>query len=553
VIPTDSWNPADGLVLEPNALRAATERSQNLALTAGPGAGKTEMLAQRADFLLRTGNCRYPKRILAISFKVDASRNLKERVKRRCGAELASRFDSYTFHAFAKRIIDRFRPVLTGQDRLEPGYTIGEPRVTGKQIGFGDMVGLAIQILLDSEIAKNALRQTYSDVFLDEFQDCTNVQYNLVIKGFQNTGIRLTAVGDTKQKIMSWAGALEGIFLTFANDFGADQLNLYRNFRSKPQLLRMQNEIIRTLDPNSVMPDDQINGEGGEIHICSFSDDQEEAEALVEQISSWIHDDNVPFSEIAILISKQIDLYAQPLMKELERNSIPYRNEHTMQDITVEPAARLVVDYLLCLYGKREPEAWRRLMEMLIPFSDDEEGQDVLSSDWQSFIHSERKKALKDTSDLSFPKRWEFVKRFLNKVGDPILTALSPDYEAKARLRDVFRETGKRVNELLAHEPELTKALARFSDDQAVRILTVHKSKGLEFSNVIFLAVETQTFWGKADEERCAYFVGVSRAKDKLLLTHVDKRPRPDGHSGMWRIPRTPHEEFLGYAEAVLT
>ena len=553
MITIDSWKPADKLVLEPNASRAATERFQSLALTAGPGAGKTEMLAQRADFLLRTGICRYPKRILAISFKVDASRNLKERVKRRCGAELASRFDSYTFHAFAKRIIDRFRPVLTGQEYLEAGYTIGSPRVTGKQIEFADMVPLAIQILLDSEIAQNALRQTYSDVFLDEFQDCTNLQYDLVKKAFQNTGIRLTAVGDTKQKIMSWAGALEGIFLTFAHDFTADQLNLYRNFRSKPELLRMQNEIIKTLDPDSVVPDDQIKGEGGEIHICSFSDDQEEAETLVEQISSWIHDDNVPFSEIAILVSKQIDLYAEPLMKELERNSIPYRNEHTLQDIIAEPAARLVVDYLLCLFGKREPEAWKRLMELLIPFSDDEEGQDVLYSDWQSFIHSERKEALKDTSDLSFPKRWDFVNRFLKKVGEPVLTALSPDYEAKARLREVFKETGKRVNELLAHEPELIKALARFSDDQALRILTVHKSKGLEFRNVIFLAMEEETFWGNEDAEQCAFFVGVSRAKDKLLLTHVDSRHRPDGYRKRWDVSRTPHEEFLGYAEAVLT
>ena len=46
------------------------------------------MLAQRADFLLRTGTCRYPKRILAISFKVDASHNLKARVRKRCGPEL---------------------------------------------------------------------------------------------------------------------------------------------------------------------------------------------------------------------------------------------------------------------------------------------------------------------------------------------------------------------------------------------------------------------------------------------------------------------------------
>ena len=53
MIAVDAWKPADGLTLEPNALRAAKERTRSLALTAGPGAGKTEMLAQRADFLLR--------------------------------------------------------------------------------------------------------------------------------------------------------------------------------------------------------------------------------------------------------------------------------------------------------------------------------------------------------------------------------------------------------------------------------------------------------------------------------------------------------------------
>lgn len=109
MISVAEWKPADNLTLEPNAQKAATEQIHSLALTAGPGAGKTEMLAQRADFLLRSGTCTYPKRILAISFKVDASQNLRERVKKRCGYDLASRFDSYTFHAFAKRIIDRDR------------------------------------------------------------------------------------------------------------------------------------------------------------------------------------------------------------------------------------------------------------------------------------------------------------------------------------------------------------------------------------------------------------------------------------------------------------
>lgn len=259
MIPIEAWQPADGLTLEPNAKRAAKARKRCLALTAGPGAGKTEMLAQRADFLLRTGTCRYPKRILAISFKVDASRNLKERVERRCGADLASRFDSYTFHAFAKRIIDRFRPVLKGREALDSDYTIVDKKISisRSQIEFSDLVPLAIKILQNSKIARNSIRQTYSDIFLDEFQDCTNLQYELVKLAFLGTKIRLTAVGDTKQKIMGWAGAMDGIFQTFTDDFNAVPLNMYRNFRSKPQLLRVQNEIIRRLDLASVMPDEQ--------------------------------------------------------------------------------------------------------------------------------------------------------------------------------------------------------------------------------------------------------------------------------------------------------
>ena len=553
MIAADAWHPADGLTLEPNALRAAKETERCLALTAGPGAGKTEMLAQRADFLLRTGTCRYPKRILAISFKVDASKNLKERVQRRCGPDLASRFDSYTFHAFAKRIIDRFRPVLTGQDALDVDYRIGDRKVTRRQIEFGDLVPLAIQILKTSTIARNAVRQTYSDVFLDEFQDCTNQQYELVKLACQGTAIRLTAVGDTKQKIMGWAGALDGIFETFAVDFGAEPLNMYRNFRSKPRLLRMQNEIIRVMDPASVMPDDQLAGEEGQIFIWTFPSSQQEAESLAEVIDSWLNGEQLAPSEIAVLIARQPDLYADHLMVALERRRIPFRNEQQIQDISVEPAARLVVDYLSCLYGKREPKAWIRLMSQLTPFAD-EEVQSSVRQDFHRFISEQRKDAsLTKVLGEPFAGWWESVRAFLRKVGLETLSALSPDYESHARLKEVINNTKTRIEELLELESDLPTALERFSDDQAVRILTIHKSKGLEFHSVIVLGIETQTFWGKEADERSAFFVGASRAKSRLILTVSECRDRPPSNPYRWNEARTPHDEFLGYAAPFLS
>lgn len=93
----------------------------------------------------------------------------------------------------------------------------------------------------------------------------------------------------------------------------------------------------------------------------------------------------------------------------------------------------------------------------------------------------------------------------------------------------------------------MLKALRYFSDDQAVRILTIHKSKGLEFHSVIMLAVEKETFWGKVDEERCAFFVGISRAKQRLLVTYSQQREKPEGNVKQWSVNRKKHDEYWDY------
>lgn len=547
MISAEQWIPADGLTLEPNAMKAAKEQEKCLALTAGPGAGKTEMLAQRADFLFRTGKCRYPKRILAISFKVDASTNLKERVKRRCGSELASRFDSYTFHAFAKRIIDRFRIVLTDDDALSENYSIGDRKITGTQITFNDLVPLAIEILKNSSIARNVIRQTYSDVFLDEFQDCTDLQYELIKLAFQGTSARLTAVGDTKQKIMGWAGALEGVFETFAQDFSAEPLNMYRNFRSKPRLLRLQNRIIQNLDPNSVMPEELLRGDEGEILLCEFENDVEEAKSIVERISEWISNEKIPLHEIAILVSKQAESYAAVIMNNLEEKNIPYRNEQQLQDISTEPITRLIIDYLLYFYGDREPQSWLRLQEQILPFVDDEELEFSKHHYLQDFIINQKKIIKKSESASGKFACWrQVISSFLEQLSIETITALSPDYESESRLREIVNSTITKIQELLEKESDLIKVLKSFLDDQAIKIMTIHKSKGLEFHSVIMLAVEEETFWGDKDAERCAFFVGVSRAKQRLLITNSKERQKPEGER-RWSCHRNKHAEYWEY------
>jgi hypothetical protein len=116
------WRPRDIEDLEPaawDALRAGT-----LSVTAGPGAGKSEFLAQRASYLLETGLCRPPRQILAISFKRDAAANLRRRVQTRL-PEHAERFTSMTFDSFTKSIVGRFKVLLPPAWAISTTYRIG--------------------------------------------------------------------------------------------------------------------------------------------------------------------------------------------------------------------------------------------------------------------------------------------------------------------------------------------------------------------------------------------------------------------------------------------
>jgi superfamily I DNA/RNA helicase len=548
MISKPDWKPAGDLRLEPNALLAVLEEERSLALTAGPGAGKTEMLAQKADYLLRTGGCRYPERILAIAFKVDASVNLRQRVQLRCGKDLAERFDSLTFHGFAKRLIDRFRPLLTGLDALDSNYTIGETRVTRAQITFGDLVPLALEILKSSEMVRRALAQTYTHVFLDEFQDCTNEQYQLIRTGFWGTGARLIAVGDTKQKIMGWAGALEGIFQTFAEDFNAKPLNLYQNFRSKPRLRRMQNEMVKVMDPSAAITDGELLGDEGVIGKCFFKTDDEEAVWLTEKILKWINEQGLPPSEIAVLLGNKPELYAIKLMERLELSGIPYRDEKQFQDLGTEPLARVYTDVLKCVFLDRAPGPYARLIELY-------EGR------WNDVsnpaAHSRFKEFLGESMKLVRAETFQgptnevlrgITNGYLKLVGRSALVSLSAEYTGVKRFDDLSEQIHTRLRQLLDGGLEIDQALSRFAEDGAVRIMTVHKSKGLEFHTVIAMGIETQIFFGGIDSTRPTFFVQISRAKERLVLTCAAHRSRPDGYTGYWYEDRTPKTEFFDYA-----
>jgi len=275
----ENWMPIGIDSLELAADATVRSIDKHSVIIAGPGAGKTELLAQRACYLLQTGLCRPPRGILAISFKRDAAKNLGDRVARRCGNELSSYFDSLTFDSFAKSLVDRFRLAIPITFRPSRNYRIdnipardlsafldaldvpadigtladiaalsrkhflrdflhyfplGQEQHRNRVGGWAasqlwqyllsqnpsilsfPMIGRLAELMLRSNPhIVKALRCSYAFVFLDEFQDTTKVHFDLTRTAFQGSDAILTAVGDNKQRIMGWADALPNAFATF--------------------------------------------------------------------------------------------------------------------------------------------------------------------------------------------------------------------------------------------------------------------------------------------------------------------------------------------------
>jgi len=589
----EEWRPVGVPELEPEAekaVRAAT----NTVVVAGPGAGKTELLAQRACYLLHTELCPAPRRILAISFKRDAARNLGDRVAQRCDPELARRFDSRTFDAFAKSLLDRFGrglpPLWRPSDDYQIDFKIGEreagnylnkiPKQPGmtkadiagiRPIAFYrdhftgrlpldaepstveeraslalweiflrgrkpstlnfEMIGRLAELLLraNPKIVA-ALRATYSHVFLDEFQDTTDIQYDLVKTAFLGSSAVLTAVGDKKQRIMGWARALRGIFDIFRTDFGAEPVRPVRNYRSAPKLVRIQQVIAKALDSqhkSAVAVDDGADGEG-ECRLFEYPDHLVESEHLANLIKRWIYIDGVIPRDICVLVRLKPPEYTAELTAALAKRKINSRVESELLDLIAEPITTTVLHFFRLATARRAPDSWAALMNLLqdIESDDSEEGARNLERRLTGFNRNLRHKLKAVGADFEAVNG--VVQEMIAFIGKAAYIALHPQYGQGTFLCDTLELIAKHLTDSRVNV-EWRDAIDIFEGKDSVPIMTMHKSKGLEYHTIVFVGLEDSALFNfKKNEfdEECGFFVALSRAKKRAVFTFSQKRPR---------------------------
>lgn len=602
----DQWSPIGVETLEANAM-AVVRSATNCSVIAGPGAGKTELLAQRAAYLLQTGASPPPRRILAISFKRDAATNLAARVGKRCHRSHAGRLDSMTFDAFAKGLVDRFGQALPERWRPRPDYEIMFPNdaayrgfllqdvgappaeigtyadlqaisikgferslLLGKPLpveGWADptvgqwaadrfwqtslhegkktflsfpMLGRLAELLLRvNPMAREALRLTYSHLFMDEFQDTTQVQYDLVRTIFMDTDAVITAVGDNKQQIMRWAMAMDDPFTAFDGDFGAQRTPLFNNYRSSPELVRIQHILAQALDAKAVEPVSKTAGtiSGESCAIWDFSTPEIEANRLAAFVSSEMETHGLSPRDFAVLVRQKAADYAAVLSPAFEAAGIPLRNEAgsvgamMLQELLTEEASQLVLKLLRLSMTKRAGRHWSECQDALGSLRgisiDDESAQSKFARELDAFAVEVA--ATYPAPPTSPSESLAIVETLIDFIGRDRLIAVHPAYAQGGWLEKVIEAAAAHLLASATHAADWSEALDSYEGRHAIPLMTIHKSKGLEYHTVIFVGLDDGAWWsfaGDQIEATAGFFVAFTRAKQRVAFTYCSQRGR---------------------------
>ncbi|WP_454734297.1 UvrD-helicase domain-containing protein [Cupriavidus pauculus] len=614
VVP-EAWRPRGIPNLEPNAW-TALRREGSTSVVAGPGAGKSEFLAQRAAYLLETGLCKAPQQILAISFKTDAAANLAARVRERCPSELAGRFVSLTFDAFTKGLVDRFHAAIPQHWRPTRPYNIGFPtrrmveeelnvirnmaqpawqarvaefspdRFEAQDIGrhrlavevpqqlataeefaiyhwlrrqlYGAAVSRLTFVTLNRlaellvranpKIAR-ALRMTYPYVFVDEFQDTSFAQYDFLLSTFGHGGTAVTAVGDHKQRIMGWAGARQDAFERFEADFGGQRVNLLFNFRSSPELVRVQHFVAQALDPESPQIQSQAASQLDTDVVQVWKSRSTAAEG--QRLAQWIAADmaarqNQP-RDYVLLVRQRPDQFEEELQPVFDAVGLSLRNESrsigrtNVQDLMVDEAASVALAALRLATGQRSAAAWSTLSSAVYAIrgaeEDDELLRDRADRDIQTFLDRLRQ----DIGDQapSTELAVEITQRIFEFLDVAAIKRTFPAYMRNDLLEvmiEAFLLHLQQATNVTANWPD---CIDRFLGTSDIPLMTVHKSKGLEYDTVFFVGLDDRSWWShtpRNPEGIATFFVALSRAKQRAIFLFCEQRGARERVSELYQM-----------------
>ena len=449
------------------------------------------------------------------------------------------------------------------EEKLASFYKEYQKRLkTANAMDFDDIIVRTVELIGKNEEIRDYLQGKFRYICVDEYQDTNHAQFVLVTLLAEKYG-NLMVVGDDDQSIYGFRGADIKNILSFDKSMeGAKVVKLEQNYRSTSSILDCANAIIKN---NTGRHDKKLwteNGEGEKISLKLLGNQSEEADYIAGKIMELREKENRKLSDFAVLY--RINALSNTLEGAFARRGIPYRvlggqrfyERKEIKDILAylcvinnpqdnirlmriinEPKRKIgdaTVDAVKTLaehYGKSMFE----IMENAEQYTAISKSAAKLK-DFTRMILGLREIASGDTVDVLIDKVLDFSgyramiealdredgRNRVENIGELISNAvLFMQSREEATLSD-FLEEVTLVADIDNYDP----------DAEAVVLMTVHSAKGLEFPVVFLPAMEDDIFpSGKSvysseemEEERRLAYVAVTRAKEKLFITHVRER-----------------------------
>ncbi len=546
---------------------AAQHSSERLLVLAGPGTGKTSALIGRYLHLLENG---VPsEKILCCSFSKKAAEEIKTRVKKETDVNIENG-NLTTFHALGNKIVKEYAHLInispptkilslhsqrvavvnkirkekadilketTAEKIIYCGDILGQIDIfrqnlldpedaaikaseksdvlfeissrvyehyekflsDNNEIDFERMIQLSTKILdIDSSGDKSFVSK-FDHVLVDEFQDI-NYSQKVMIDHILKGGANYWVVGDDDQAIYGWRGSDVKFILGFENDYpGAAKVNLVKNYRSGSSIVLMAKQMAQHLTSRHIKELNAVKSEQGQVKKFNFANEYTEADEIVEIIKSQ-KKEGLKNKDIAVL-ARTNELPAAVASK-LALANIPY---------FTKDGSGMFSD---------------RFSKQLLNALAESEGKS-LHKKWATKFNPQLASFAKALKDDPWKKKVTSLSTYiLNRVPDGMS---EDDVLAAKETVEIHKKyfLGKENPEEIFRDLNAQAEGDETSD--AVYLGTIHGAKGLEWESVFIIGWEESILphslaIDRLDEERRLAYVGLTRAKQNLFMTYVDKR-----------------------------
>ena len=416
-------------------------------------------------------------------------------------------------------------------------------------LDFDDMLVMCYELLSQRPDILAGWQKRFRYILIDEFQDINQIQYD-TIRLLAAPENNLFIVGDDDQSIYRFRGARPEIMLNFKKDYPeAETVTLAENYRSVENIIRAAGKVIKNNHARYPKDIHGVREKGEPIEIHGFVNQGQENVFVLEKVREY-QKKGVALRDIAVLF--RTNTAARPLVEKFMEYNIPFQMRDSLPNIYEHWIAQDLITYIHMAQGSRKRQDFLKIANRPKRYL----SRDVLQDSEISFLSLRRAYEDKDwmldrldklESDLTVISRlkpYAAVNYIRNGVGYEEYLSEYAEYrhirvEELLEVLNELQEAAKGFNSFedwFQHMEEYKETLKNQNreknrEEDAVTLTTLHSSKGLEFPVVFIVDINEgtiphrkATLEADLEEERRMFYVGMTRAKDRLHLYYAKER-----------------------------